>query len=153
MLLSIITCIFIGIKQLIKRIKNTNCQLFSCEQFISKQYTCIEISIALQEVCPSISIFFFYFWRKEEMCLFISDPQNTSFSSFTETWVSFLSILFSGIRTTTTLAPMYFRFNATSRCNAFFITIFSQSTLCAAIVSDCRRRQKLAIKEQSEITS
>lgn len=87
------------------------------------------------------------------MCLFISDPQNTSFSSFTETWVSFLSILFSGIRTITTLAPMYFRFNATSRCNAFFITIFSRSTLCAAIVSDCRRRQKLAIKEQSEITS
>lgn len=102
---------------------------------------------------PVFLYIFFYFRRKEEMCLFIFGSQNTSFSSFTETWVSFLSILFSGIRTTTTLAPMYFRFNATSRCNAFFITIFSRSTLCAAIVCDCRRRQKLAIKEQSEITS
>lgn len=74
-------------------------------------------------------IFYFYFWQKEEMCLFISDPQNTSFSSFTETWVSFLSILFGGIRTTTTLAPtcMYFRFNATSRCNGFLSLFFHRA--------------------------
>lgn len=80
------------------------------------------------------------------MCLFISDPQNTSFSSFTETWVSFLSILFSGIRTTTTLDLMRL-LGAMGFYHYFFTEHFMRR-----IVSDCRR-QKLAIKEHSEITS